>query len=454
MAPLLTEEEAALDPYALLNIDPTADDKAIRKAYRQTSLKYHPDRNPDPAAAIKFREISLSLEILIDGAKRAYLDTRLAAERQRKERYAELDKKRKKLVDDLNAREEEAKKARVEMQERGKRMQEEEGVKEAGRRMMEEAKARRAAAVASAASRQSREDESAVGANGNGNGSGHGYADQSGPSKQNGSSSSIHTGHAPGPSSSSIRSRPDITPASLSLTLQIPHTHTFYTEGYATVLSAIEQKYAPVAVLSLKEAPEQGPSKAGKKAKQKARKAIVQFNDWPECWACWKDHSAADEGEATDGPAGAGSQGMDGRIGLGDGIKAKWVVGETPEWVAWAEQQPASAASIPPAASNGTRQIKGSSSTTATAAAPSFSFSTAASFPSIPSFGSAPNFSSFGSSNTAAEISAAQQAQRDAEADQKKRLKDYEDMILFNMRRQERAKMEEQIRREEEAGEA
>jgi hypothetical protein len=151
MPPLLTEEESALDPYALLNLDTSADEKAVRKAYRQLSLKYHPDRNPDPAAAAKFREISLSLEILVDHAKRAYVDTRLEAERVRKERYAELDKKRKKLVDDLNAREEEAKKARVDQVERGKRMQEEERVMEEGRRMMEEAKKRRAASAQAAA---------------------------------------------------------------------------------------------------------------------------------------------------------------------------------------------------------------------------------------------------------------------------------------------------------------
>lgn len=44
MAPLLNEEEAALDPYLVLQVAVEADEKMIKKAYRQMSLKYHPDK--------------------------------------------------------------------------------------------------------------------------------------------------------------------------------------------------------------------------------------------------------------------------------------------------------------------------------------------------------------------------------------------------------------------------
>ena len=48
---------------------------------------------------IMFRQISLSLEILIDAAKRGFLDTRLEGDRRRREKVAGLDKKRKAMVD-------------------------------------------------------------------------------------------------------------------------------------------------------------------------------------------------------------------------------------------------------------------------------------------------------------------------------------------------------------------
>lgn len=41
---------------SLLQIDRGATDKEIRKAYRQLSLQYHPDKNPDPKAAQYFAE--------------------------------------------------------------------------------------------------------------------------------------------------------------------------------------------------------------------------------------------------------------------------------------------------------------------------------------------------------------------------------------------------------------
>lgn len=44
MPPLLTEEEAAIDPYAVLQVEPAATEQEIRKSYRKLSLKYHPDR--------------------------------------------------------------------------------------------------------------------------------------------------------------------------------------------------------------------------------------------------------------------------------------------------------------------------------------------------------------------------------------------------------------------------
>jgi hypothetical protein len=47
MPPLLDDEESALDPYGVLGLSSSATEKDIKKAYRQLSLKYHPDKVSD-----------------------------------------------------------------------------------------------------------------------------------------------------------------------------------------------------------------------------------------------------------------------------------------------------------------------------------------------------------------------------------------------------------------------
>lgn len=44
MAPILSEEESALDPYVLLGIEAGATTKDAERAFRKKSLKYHPDK--------------------------------------------------------------------------------------------------------------------------------------------------------------------------------------------------------------------------------------------------------------------------------------------------------------------------------------------------------------------------------------------------------------------------
>ncbi|MEX1001633.1 MAG: J domain-containing protein [Crocinitomicaceae bacterium] len=50
--------------FKLLGIEPTTDPSAIKRAYRQQALKYHPDRNPSPNAHIQFIRITEAYEIL------------------------------------------------------------------------------------------------------------------------------------------------------------------------------------------------------------------------------------------------------------------------------------------------------------------------------------------------------------------------------------------------------
>jgi DnaJ-class molecular chaperone len=60
--------------YEILEIDRSASLHTIKKAYRKLATKYHPDRNKDPDAEEKFKEISHAYEILSDPEKRARYD--------------------------------------------------------------------------------------------------------------------------------------------------------------------------------------------------------------------------------------------------------------------------------------------------------------------------------------------------------------------------------------------
>jgi molecular chaperone DnaJ len=62
------------DYYELLGVPRDADTKKIKDAYHRLAMKYHPDRNPAPNAAEKFKEISKAYAILSDPKKRAKYD--------------------------------------------------------------------------------------------------------------------------------------------------------------------------------------------------------------------------------------------------------------------------------------------------------------------------------------------------------------------------------------------
>lgn len=66
---------AKRDYYEVLGVEKSADQEAIKKAYRKLAVKYHPDRNPgDKEAEEKFREATEAYEILSDEQKRPIYD--------------------------------------------------------------------------------------------------------------------------------------------------------------------------------------------------------------------------------------------------------------------------------------------------------------------------------------------------------------------------------------------
>jgi curved DNA-binding protein len=64
----------AEDFYETLGVPPTADEKQIRRAYRDLARKYHPDVNKDPGADERFKRISEAHHVLTDPEQRAQYD--------------------------------------------------------------------------------------------------------------------------------------------------------------------------------------------------------------------------------------------------------------------------------------------------------------------------------------------------------------------------------------------
>jgi DnaJ-class molecular chaperone len=60
--------------YSILDIENTATQEEIKKAYRKLSMSWHPDRNKSPEATEKFKEISAAYAVLSDPGKRAEYD--------------------------------------------------------------------------------------------------------------------------------------------------------------------------------------------------------------------------------------------------------------------------------------------------------------------------------------------------------------------------------------------
>lgn len=66
------------DYYAILGVERTADDSAIKSAYRKLAKEFHPDTNKAPGAEARFKEIGEAHDVLKDPQKRAQYDAQTA----------------------------------------------------------------------------------------------------------------------------------------------------------------------------------------------------------------------------------------------------------------------------------------------------------------------------------------------------------------------------------------
>ncbi|KAI9829529.1 MAG: hypothetical protein M1826_005573 [Phylliscum demangeonii] len=98
------------DFYALLDLAPGDSSQhssaAIRRAYRRTALKHHPDKNGGSAAAVeRFHLLQIAYEVLTDAGVRAAYDGARAARAAKARQKSLFDGKRRAMMDDLERRE-------------------------------------------------------------------------------------------------------------------------------------------------------------------------------------------------------------------------------------------------------------------------------------------------------------------------------------------------------------
>ena len=63
-----------VDYYSIIGLTRNATDAEIKQSYRKLALKYHPDKNKEPGATEKFRQIAEAYDVLSDPKKRAIYD--------------------------------------------------------------------------------------------------------------------------------------------------------------------------------------------------------------------------------------------------------------------------------------------------------------------------------------------------------------------------------------------
>ncbi|PNS19193.1 Pre-mRNA-splicing factor cwf23 [Sphaceloma murrayae] len=103
---LETHARSSQDYYALLEVAEGATESEIRKAYRRTALKYHPDKNAgDTAAVEKFHILQIAYDVLSDASAKAIYDSGRQARREKELRERAFSDRRRRMKEDLERRE-------------------------------------------------------------------------------------------------------------------------------------------------------------------------------------------------------------------------------------------------------------------------------------------------------------------------------------------------------------
>lgn len=100
------------DLYALLSLAPTASASEIKRAYRQSALKSHPDKLPASLSAAEreaalenFHQLGIAQDVLLDDTAREVYDNARRARVEKEERRQAFEGRRKGMVESLERRE-------------------------------------------------------------------------------------------------------------------------------------------------------------------------------------------------------------------------------------------------------------------------------------------------------------------------------------------------------------
>jgi DnaJ family protein C protein 17 len=120
-------KSTAVDYYELLGITfENSSESDIRRAYRRTALKYHPDKNADkPDIVEKFHLLQIANDVLSSAEYKAIYDNARRAKQEKEERHQAFEGRRRQMKEDLENRENASLKRKHQEEEDGDKLQRE-----------------------------------------------------------------------------------------------------------------------------------------------------------------------------------------------------------------------------------------------------------------------------------------------------------------------------------------